>query len=105
VKILTGQNACDGWTPHQFANDWVTAGPTGGGHPIVVEPSNVQLTACEAERMRADRQGWETDRRRHGMFWEHWQLGDDGRFTLTDAGQAHLAARPSRARRSRPRWP
>jgi hypothetical protein len=34
---------------------------------------------------------------RHGMFWEHWQLGDDGRFTLTDAGQAHLAARRSRA--------
>lgn len=99
MRILEGPHAADGWKLHQWANDWMTAVPPGGGHPVIVKPGCVELTPAEAEWMRADRQAWKQGQRRHGLFWAHWQLGDDGRFTRTEPGRGYHATQARHGRR------
>jgi len=65
------------FTPHQWANDWITVRETGR----VVSPASVQLTTDEDfERFRATQ-----DDMRVGQFWLWWELHPDGTFTPTDA--------------------
>ena len=100
MRILTGQHAGDGYRPHQWANDWITAVPPGGGQPVIASPGNVELDADDLERFRAHYQRWAGDRRTGGQFWAHWQL-DGNRLTLTEAARAALAARTPRPRGTR----
>jgi hypothetical protein len=59
VKILNGPNAGDRYRAHQWANDWITADPPGGGPPVIAKPGNVELTADEVARFEAHRQRWQ----------------------------------------------
>jgi hypothetical protein len=97
MRILTGPHGGDGYRPHQWANDWITADPPGGGNPVIARPGNVELADEDLERFTAHRQRWLDDRRTGGQFWVHWQL-DGHRLVPTEAGQAYLAARRRRPR-------
>ncbi len=85
MKILRGKNAGDGYTVHQWANDWMTVDGH-GKQSIIVKPTNVQLEG-EAEywpfresyvafEQRGDRS--------KGTFWQEWKLELDGTFTARE---------------------
>lgn len=104
MKILKGPHAGDGYRPHQWANDWITAIPPDGGQPVIAKPGNVELTPEEADRMLASRREWADGNPRTGLFWTHWQLTPERRFTLTDAARARCPRerRPRERRRPAP---
>ena len=80
MKILTGKNAGDGYRLHQWANDWMTADPPGGGRPVIAKPLNVELTEDEYVRMSASYMRFLAGERHCGLFWVHWELLEDGTF-------------------------
>jgi len=80
MRIITGKDAGDGYRLHQWANDWITADPPGGGRPVIAKPLNVELTEDETTVMAASYMRFLNGERHCGQFWHHWELIEDGRF-------------------------
>lgn len=89
MKILKGKIAADGYELHQFANDWITACGHGRDN-IIVKPPNVQVDGAEYRRLSDSYGRWQADpsTERVGLFWHHWQLNPDGRFSRREDGRA-----------------
>ncbi len=94
MKILRGPMAGLDVVPHQFGTDWITATDTDGnplmfnGRHITLGPQNVQLTTDR------DREVFAPQERRDGLFWDVWELTDDGTFVRKTTVEA--LTRPSR---------
>lgn len=72
--LKTGRNKGLKLTPHQFANDWISA-TTPDGQSRIVRPPQVQLEPDDFA-MFADR-----DAKHVGQFWKMWELAADGTFS------------------------
>ncbi len=84
MKILRGKNAGDGYTVHQWANDWMTVDGH-GKQSIVVKPVNVQLDESEYQAFCESYLAAQQGDRSKGTFWHEWELRMDGTFTRRPA--------------------
>lgn len=76
AKIITGRLSGTEVKIIQWANDWVSIeGPGLTTRDRIVKPTRLELTAEEMQSFRES-----IGRPNLGMFWQLWQLGDNGRF-------------------------
>lgn len=75
MELISGAYKGEHVALSQWANDWISTKSVEAWRSILT-PTNVKLTADEAEQVRAS-----VDDPHVGMFWKNWRLNDDGTFT------------------------
>lgn len=78
MEITSGPHRGRTATLRQFANNWITVDIDGERPNTIVQPNQVKLTPEEITTVR-------TANPEHlGMFWDMWQLYDDGTFIVRE---------------------